>query len=398
MKSHLNKHFYKICIIGGGMTGAIMGLLLKKSNLFDVNEIAWVVPKLKIQNDLRTTFYNQTSVELLDRLGIFQDLKKKHFTTVKRIEVFGQKNASPLIWNYFNSEESFGAVIENKSMLDAILKQLDGIKKFETIVTNTTYNEFERTLYLQNKLLIRANLVLSADGKNSPLRKLLSIKTLLKQTNHKAISGFIKQSKNHNFTAVQAFTRLGPIGLLPFGNKNIINFVLSVKENKYKEILSKDSPEQYICKNLDDFFSNINLTFNPIKKINNFNNEISVWPLDLNLVINPTSNRTILIGDAAHSIHPLAGQGLNLSMRDCVSVVDSIQNSLKFGNDLGDISILNSYKKDRLTKTIAMTAITDFLFYGFTADSKVTKSILSKGMESLNESKLKNIFKNIAIK
>jgi 2-polyprenyl-6-methoxyphenol hydroxylase-like FAD-dependent oxidoreductase len=114
--------------------------------------------------------------------------------------------------------------------------------------------------------------------------------------------------------------------------------------------------------------------------------------------MNPTANRTILIGDAAHSIHPLAGQGLNLAMRDCVSVINAIKNSLKFGNDLGDVSILNSYKKDRLTKTIAITAITDFLFYGFTSNSNPVQQILSKGMETLNKSNLKNVFRNLAAK
>ena len=103
-----------------------------------------------------------------------------------------------------------------------------------------------------------------------------------------------------------------------------------------------------------------------------------------------------MIGDAAHSIHPLAGQGLNLALRDCSSVIKSLENNLKFGNDLGDTSILNFYKEDRLPKTIAMTAITDFLFYGFTSKSKKTRSLLTKGMETLNQSDLKNILKDIA--
>ena len=67
---------------------------------------------------------------------------------------------------------------------------------------------------------------------------------------------------------------------------------------------------------------------------------MSFWDLDLNLVLNPTSSRAILIGDAAHSIHPLAGQGLNLSLRDCSSALNAIENCLKFGNDLGDKTIL----------------------------------------------------------
>ena len=509
MKSLTNKqplpqeHFYKICVVGGGMTGAIMALLLKKSKLFNTNDIAWIMPNIKIPNDLRTTFYNEESIELLSKLNIWSDLKKsdythvkkiqvfgkknatpliwdnsnkdknfgaivknkvmldsifsklndikkyenfvtnttcdnfertlylndKHYvktnlvlcadgknsqlrkllliktilkksdyTNVKKIQVFGKKNTTPLIWNNFNKEQNFGAVVKNKVMLDSIFSKLDDIKKFENFVTNTTCDNFERTLYFNDKHYIKTNLVLCADGKNSQLRKLLLIKTILKKTGHIAISGFLEQSKDHKLTATQAFTELGPIGLLPFENKNKINFVLSVEETKYKNILSKHNPELYICDKLENFFSNLNLNFKPIKKINNLNNNLSSWPLDLNFIINPTANRAVLIGDAAHSIHPLAGQGLNLAMRDCVSVMNSIEESSKFGNDLGDISILNSYKKDRLSKTIAMTAITDFLFYGFASNSNIAQTILSKGMETLNKSKLKNIFSKLAAK
>ena len=217
-----------------------------------------------------------------------------------------------------------------------------------------------------------------------------------KKVNHIAVSGFLQQSKNHNSTAIQAFTNLGPIGLLPFQDKNIINFVQSIEENKYKQILSKTNPENYICDHLNSFFSNVDLKFQPLKKVNQFNNKLSSWKLDLNFIVNPTAYRTILIGDAAHSIHPLAGQGLNLALRDCTSVIKSLKTNLKFGQDLGDYSILSFYKNDRLPKTMAMTAVTDFLFYGFTSNSNKTKSFLTKGMETLNKSNLKNIFRDIA--
>ncbi|MDC1375519.1 FAD-dependent monooxygenase [bacterium] len=404
MKSITNKqplskeHFYKICIVGGGMTGAIMALLLKDSKLFNTNDIAWVIPKIKIQNDLRTTFYNEESIELLNKLKIWDKLKKSDYTSVKKIKVFGQKDASPLVWDNSNKNERFGAVVKNNVMLTSIFQKLDDIKLFEAFVNNTTCDNFERTLYLNNKKSIKTNLVLSADGKNSQLRKLLSIKSISKKTGHIAVSGFLEQSQDHKLTAIQAFTELGPLGLLPFENTNKINFVLSVEENKYKSILSKDSPEQYISQKLNNFFSSLDLSFKPIKKINNIDNKLSSWPLNLNFIINPTAKRAILIGDAAHSLHPLAGQGLNLAMRDCVSVIKSIEGSLKFGNDLGDNSILNSYKKDRLSKTIAMTAITDFLFYGFTSNSNIIQTILSKGMETLNKSNLKNILSKLAAK
>ena len=373
-----------------------MVLLLKNSNMFKLSDIGWVRPKLKIQNDFRTTFYNETSLELLNNLNIFKKLKKVDYTSVKNIKVFGPNYSSPLEWNYLNTKRKFGAVIKNDVVLKIIEDQLKDIKQYDSFVNNTSCNDFERTLYLENKKFIKTHLVLSADGKNSYLRKLLSIKTLNKNSKHVAISGFLEQSKNHNSVAIQAFTNIGPIGILPYENKNLVNFVLSIEKIKFNNLLSKDNPEYFICNELNKFFTHIDLNYRPIKKINNIENKLSYWDLNLNLVLNPTSLRAVLIGDAAHSIHPLAGQGLNLSLRDCVSALKAIENCLNFGNDLGDKSILKLYKSERLPKTISMTVFTDLMFYGFTETSNKTQTLLTNGMKNLNKTNLKNIFRDLA--
>ncbi len=390
------ENFHKICVIGGGITGAMMVLLLKKSKMFKLSDIGWIKPSLKLKNDFRTTFYNKTSLELLNNLNILNKLKKNDFTPVKSIQVFGPNYSLPLEWNNVDTKREFGAVIKNDVVLNIIEEELNDIKQYESFVNNTKCNQFERTLYLENKISINTHLVLSADGKNSYFRKLLSINTINKKTKHLAISGFLKQSKNHNSNAIQAFTNIGPIGILPYENKNLVNFVQSIEKVECEKILSKENPEYFICSELNKFFSRIDLNFSPIKKINNIENKLSYWDLNLNLILNPTSSRAILIGDAAHSIHPLAGQGLNLSLRDCVSTLNSIKDCLKFGRDLGDKSILKFYKNERLPRTISMTAFTDFMFYGFTSTSEKTQSLLTKGMENLNRTKLKNIFRDLA--
>ncbi len=390
------QNFHKICVVGGGITGAIMVLLLKNSNMFKLSDIGWIKPNFKSKNDFRTTFYNETSLKLLNNLNILKKLKRNDYTSVKSIKVFGPNHSSPLEWDYFDTKKNFGAVIKNDVVLNIIEEQLKDIKQYNSFVNNTKCNKFERTLYLENKIFINSHLVLSADGKNSYLRKLLSVKTINKNINHIAISGFLELSKNHNSTAIQAFTNIGPIGILPYENKNIVNFVQSIEKVECKKLLSKENPEYFICNELNKFFSNNDLNFSPLKKINKIENKLSYWDLDLNLVLNPTSSRAILIGDAAHSIHPLAGQGLNLSLRDCVAALKAIENSLKFGNDLGDKSILKLYKSDRLAKTISMTAFTDFMFFGFTSTSKKTQSLFTKVMENLNKTNLKNIFRDLA--
>ena len=396
VKNPSKELFHKICVVGGGLTGAIMVLLLKKSNLFKPHEIGWIKPKNKVFKDIRTTFYNKKSLELLESLGLLENLKTSDYAFINKIQVFGVNNSSSLEWDYPNSKLNFGSVIKNDIILSSLTNHLNDIKQYNSLVTNTQCDDFERTLYLKDKTRIKTHLVLAADGKSSYLRKILSIKTLPKRTNHIALSGFFQQSKNHENTAIQAFTDLGPIGLLPFGNKNIINFVQSIEESKYKQILSKTKPEKYISNHLNDFFSHIELKFEPLRKMTTVNKRLSSWKLDLNLILNPTAYRAILIGDAAHSIHPLAGQGLNLAMRDCSSVLKSLKNNLRFGTELGDNSILNFYKNDRLPKTIAMSTITDLLFYSFTTKSSQMRSILTKGMKTLNKSDLKYLFSDIA--
>ena len=322
--------FHKICVIGGGLTGAIMLLLLKKSNLFKKNEIAWIKPKEKKQSDLRTTFYNPTSIELLKNLSLIDNLNYNDYSKVNQIKVFGVKGSSPLVWNCSGLEPPLGLVVKNEVILNTLDNLLNDIPCYDGIVTNTDSDEYERTLYLNNKKSIKSHLVLSADGKNSYLRNLLSIKTIKKKTKHVAVSGFLEQSNKHNSKAIQAFTELGPIGILPYGNNKVVNFVQSIEKVKLNSILTQKKPETILCQNLNDFFIDTELSFMPIEKIQNIKNKLSIWDLDLNLVTNPTAKRAILIGDAAHSIHPLAGQGLNLALRDCVSVIKAIKNSFWF--------------------------------------------------------------------
>jgi len=245
IKNLSQENFHKICVVGGGITGAMMVLLLKNSNIFKLSDICWIKPKVNLKDDLRTTFFNKTSLQLLNQLNILKSLNKNDFTPVKKIKVFGANHESPLEWDCFDTETKLGAVIKNNVILKIIEEKVKDIKRYDSFVNNTKCNKFERTLYLENKSHIKTHLVLSADGKNSYLRKLLSINTINKNIKHIAISGFLKQNNKHNATAIQAFTNLGPIGILPYENKNLVNFVLRNEESKCKKNYQKKSPKIY---------------------------------------------------------------------------------------------------------------------------------------------------------
>ena len=188
-------NFHKICVVGGGITGAMMVLLLKNSNLFKLNDIGWIKPQEKLKDDFRTTFFNKTSMELLNNLKILKKLKKSDYTPVSKIKVYGTNHYLPLEWDYSETEIKFGAVIKNKVILNILEDQLKDITQYDSFVNNTKCNNFERTLYLENKTYIKTHLVLSADGKI--LSKKITINKYFKQNiKHIAISGFLNYLKS----------------------------------------------------------------------------------------------------------------------------------------------------------------------------------------------------------
>jgi 2-polyprenyl-6-methoxyphenol hydroxylase-like FAD-dependent oxidoreductase len=190
-----DNRFHKISVVGGGLTGAFITLLLKKSNLFDDKEIAWIKPKADIDNDFRTSFYNNKNIDLLKKLNVLQDIPDNDITLVKQIHVFSQNQVSPLIWESSDEDNQLGAIIKNNTVLNILNKKLLDVLQYNGFVTNTQFNDFERILYLKDKTCIKTHLVLSADGKNSNLRKLSSIKVITKKNNHIAISGFFTSVK-----------------------------------------------------------------------------------------------------------------------------------------------------------------------------------------------------------
>ena len=146
-KNSSQEFFHKICVVGGGLTGAIMSLLLKNSNLFKSHEIGWIKPKIANSNDIRTTFYNKKSLELLESLDLLKNLSKKDYTFINKIQVFGMNNSSPLEWDYSGSKLNFGAVIKNNIILKSVTKQLNDIKQYDFW---HSFYQYPNKNYLQN--------------------------------------------------------------------------------------------------------------------------------------------------------------------------------------------------------------------------------------------------------
>tara|TARA_B100000965_G_scaffold405430_1_gene439530 strand:- start:410 stop:1621 length:1212 start_codon:yes stop_codon:yes gene_type:complete len=393
-KKSLTKKF-QITVVGGGLTGSLMVYILLKSNIISKNSLCWIKPEKKIIFDNRVSFYNLKNFKTLRRYGLLTKFTKKDLSYITNIEVLNELQKKPLS---FHENDGLGVICKNYQIQKEILNNFNGVKIINSKVLDTEINEFERIIYLENREIISSNLILAADGSNSKLRELCNIKYLNVNLNHTALNGHLKINDNFNHIARQAFLKEGPIGLLPVSYKEMyINFVWSVKTEFAEKLKDDQKTINNLVNKLNLLYRKNNLIFSPIiKQTPNHLSKIYKWPLKLVHVPKPIGKRIALIGDSAHTIHPLAGQGFNLSLEDCFEILKILETSYQTGKDFGHPDHLFQYVLNRKKRTRSMTFSTTSIFYTFTQNSKFLKNFLSFGMDELEKRKVKNIFKNIA--
>ena len=148
MKDLPNKNFHKICVVGGGITGAMMVLLLKKSNLFKLNEIGWIKPDLKSQNDLRTTFFNKTSLDLLDNLDeVIMNMSEPMFSQDSSAFYILSKKVSEktkVVLSGQGADEVFGGYFWYRKIMNE--KTSTDIDKLSKYYFDRTFNSYSSAI------------------------------------------------------------------------------------------------------------------------------------------------------------------------------------------------------------------------------------------------------------
>ena len=376
---------YSITIVGGGLSGKLMLSLLINSGEFDKSKLCWVNTDDENHRDIRVSFINYKNFINLKNNFRF-DVCSKDYLIIDKIQLHNTNEKYPLNLNDVNNH---GIIIRNDILKKNIKFSKKKVAIYKSKVVSTKFNEFNRYLFLKDGTKIKSALVISADGSLSSLRELCKIKYFNKDLNHTIISGYLECKNFKTSTAKQIFLEDNFIGLLPLRNKkNLINFVWSTK--------NKVGNHQEIIKMLNNFFLRDNLIFNHPKSIDNKFNKLLSYPISIKFVKNPYKDRIILIGDAAHTIHPLAGQGFNLSIEDCFDMLKCLKNAKSVGRDFGKLSILKEYNNMRQNRKNFITLSTTIIFYFFSKKNNQLNDIVNYGKERLENSSFKEIFKFLA--
>jgi len=349
----------RICIVGDGLSGLMSAIALNNlSNL----EIHLIAKKNKPLNDNRTTAISASNFNFLN--DITSKFDKTLFWPSKKINLFYNTSNKKINFLNFNEEKNnLMYVFENNKVKDALLKQIKK-KKIKILKKNIT------------KLsdLDAYDLKVLCLGRGSKIYKnIINSRSIDKDYKETAVTGYVKHNLN-DVNVSQFFLKEGPLAILPF-SKNSFSFVWSVKNEFIKKNI-KSIIRLKICELLK-----IN------KKINISN--IQSYPLTLNLKRTYYKNDALILGEGLHTIHPMAGQGFNLVMRDIKKLKEVLKYYTSLGISIKSSSALEDFSSYRKSENI-ITGLGVDLTHNFFKQNKF--------LEPIKEVILKNVSKNNILK
>lgn len=389
------QHERDIAIIGGGMAGLAMAVALARLD-FTITLVDR--SPLNTQHlpdfDGRVSAIALGSQRMLERLGVWQHMQP-HAQPIYDIRV--SDGASPFFLHYDHEEvgeEPFGWIVENrhtrKALFD-VVQQHDNITLYQASVCAIAQDANGATVQLDDQSELRTRMVIGADGKFSRLRELAGIAVHQVNYPQTAIVCTISHTQPHNGLAQERFLPRGPFAVLPMQpvaesladdhskcQQSSLVWVEPTQLAKHYLSLDKVSLASEIASRTGDYLGDISVS-----------GEVFSYPLALSLAESFSAGRVCLVGDAAHAIHPIAGQGINLGFRDVAVLAELIE---QHGLD-APLRIAADYARWRRLDTLAMAGVTDTLNRLFSNNLAPVRLARGLGLYAVSKlPRLKKIF------
>jgi 2-octaprenylphenol hydroxylase len=370
-----------VLIMGSGIAGMATLMTLDK---YAIKTSLLSHSKIINNNAPDPRFYAITPgvKEWLEENGVCDFLHKDFMSPVNKIRVYSNKE---------NASLSFDAYDAGMNELAFIINHDDLENAFKNRIRKISYNEIKigsaesLNIEMDHINLVDANskryqfkLVIGADGSNSWVRSQTSIDVKNKAFNQTALVFNIKVTKAHQGCAYQKFMQDGILALLPI-HTDEYSVVFSLNDNILDEYKKLDDAMFLLKlkKDLGEKFGDINIL-----------SKRQYFPLSMKINESLISDRVILIGDAAHQVHPLAGQGLNLGLRDVIELDELLNSNKKYHHDLGLKQFLKKYNRNRKTDILSLTYLTNHLSHIFSSQSPIPEFVINFGLNKINQNHL----------
>lgn len=377
-----------IVIIGSGIAGMLTSLGLSKFGIKSTILERKTKDQIEKFDDPRTTALNDSSISYLKSINIWENIEE---FTQQINDIFVCQNMKDQMLHMKGDEFPLGVMIENslfrKFLFDQVL-----IDNNINLILGENYDQLNPSdrnveIHISNGQKITANLCIAADGKFSEAKNIFFNEKYKRDYNQKALVFNISHENDHEGGAIEHFLPRGPFATLPLKAKKTSSIVWTENSDyvDYLSLLTNDVLEKQIEK----------LSGNSLGKVKIITKPES-FPLNAHICDKYYNGMLALIADSAHSVHPLAGQGLNIGIKDVKSMVDLVKEYSNLGM-IYDIPMLNKYQSMRKFDNLNMFRITDTINSLFSSKSKTINFLTQSGLGFINEfSAIKSLLVNYA--
>ena len=381
-----------VIIAGAGMAGATLALALRQGGLTPI-----LVDPQPFSAQLEPTFDGRSSAiafssfRAWDALGVGDNMRPD----VQRIEQIlvtdGRRPGAssggpgPFFLRFESAEiadrvhgEPLGYMVENRRTRTGLAQGVEaaGLRVLAPArVEGVEAAAGGARVRLADGRVLAAPLVVGAEGRGSVVRKAAGVGVIGWDYKQSGVVATLRLEKPHQGVAHEYFLPSGPFAILPLTDNRVS--LVWTESNAAAAALKATSPEAFLSllrRRFGDFLGRIELT-----------GPIFVYPLSLQLAERITAPRVALLGDAAHGVHPIAGQGLNLGLRDAAALAEVLVDAARLGEDIGSAAVLKRYAAWRRFDTLALSAGMDAFVHLFSNDNPLVRLARGAGMAAVNQ-------------
>lgn len=369
---------YDVVIVGGGMVGGALACALGKTSL----KVAVIETQLPAvfdaaqDHDLRVSALSIASENILKSVGCWQGILDRRSCPYRRMKVWeaSEEHAATLFDSLKIQYDHLGHIVENRIIQLALIDRMKGLDNIDLITPAKTkkidYSPGSSIVELDNGRQLVARLLVAADGGDSRVRQAVGIGVQKwDYEQHALVASVITEDPQQDITW-QQFTPTGPLAFLPLSGHHAslvwYNTPAEVKR------LMRTTDEQFLSELTDRFPETLGNIETLLGRAS--------FPLRRQHAQQYAKEGVVLVGDAAHMIHPLAGQGVNIGLLDAAALAETLISALQEGEDISSMTVLSQYEKHRRRHNFVMMQSMDMFYRVFSNDILPIKILRNLGL------------------